>query len=359
MNNPDILKRNKALKNLHAGKRCFLIGNGPSINDQDLLLLRDEIKICFNGFYKHPHCKQIRPDYWMTADPDIWRKKEQFLLPILKAIELNEIDVKLFLPRSGMCGVGESRFLDIHYFKYGKSGYQKNKAIDFCKGIPSAQNVMLVGLMLAFYLGCNPIVLLGADHTWWSWSRQEYRGKETPHFFKNDYSPISERYSYDLLQSTIYVQRFQYLQLINYAQRRGFDIYNATPAGELDLFPRIEYESLFPGGVRMASMQDFLSSQPHLPGHLGSAAQKMIQEGQYAAALVLIDEALRHNINRSEKILGLNYLRALCLNGLGLVREAINEARYECIYNPGNRENAVRLLENMGDSFPVQQQKAL
>jgi hypothetical protein len=344
---------------MHAGKRCFLIGNGPSINDQDLLLLGDEITICFNGFYKHPQCKEIGPDYWMTADPDIWRKKEQFLLPIIKAIESNEIVVKLFLPMWGNCHLGESRFLDIHYFKYDQSGCQNSKPIDFCKGIPLAQNVMLVGLMLALYLGCNPIVLLGADHTWWRWNREEYKGKETPHFFKNDYSPISERYSYDLLQSTIYVQKYQYLRLIDYAQRRGFEIYNATPAGELDLFPRIEYECLFPGGMPTASIHDFLSGQPHMAGQLGGAAQKMILEEQYAAALVLIDEALRHNINRSQKILGLNYLRALCLNGLGLVREAINEARYEYICNPDNRKNAVRLLENMGDSSPIKHNKAL
>jgi hypothetical protein len=362
LNNLDILQKNKTLKNKHAAKRCFIIGNGPSIVDQDLLLLKDDIKICLNDFYNHPQCKEIGPDYWMTADPNYWHEKDRLLVPLLEALESNRILTRLFFPTAGSIKVERSYYLNIHYFSYDAGARQLNEAIDFCKEIPPfAQNVMLVGLMLAFYMGCNPIFLIGADHSWWAWQRDEYAGKNNPHFYKdkNDYSPISERYSYDLLQSTIYVQRYQYLQLINYAQRRGFDIYNATPGGELDLFPRIEYESLFPGGMRMASVQDFLSRQPHLAGQLGGAAQKMIQEGQYATALVLIDEALRHNINRSEKILGLNYLRALCLNGLGFIREAINEARYEYINNPGNRENAVCLLENMGDPFPFQQQKAM
>ncbi len=347
------------MKNNHAGKRCFLIGNGPSINDQDLLLLKDDIKICFNGFYKHPQCKEITPEYWMTADPEIWKKKEQFLLPIINAIETNEIVVKLFLPLWGMCGLGESRFLDVHFFKYDESAYQKTKAIDFCKGIPIAQNVMLVGLMLAFYLGCNPIILLGADHTWWSWNREEYSGMETPHFFKNDYSPISERYSYDLLQSTIKVQKHQYLQLIDYAQRRGFDIYNATPGGELDLFPRIDFEDLFPGSMPMTSKRKYFCRHPSLAGELGGTARKLMQEGQFAGALVIIDEALRQNINRTEKILGLNYLRAQCLSGLGLHSEAVKEARYDYIRNPTNRENAAQLLQALDAPAPSLQDEAM
>lgn len=358
----DILQKNKTLKNKHAGKRCFIIGNGPSIVDQNLLLLKDEIKICLNDFYNHPQCKEIGPEYWMTADPNYWHEKDRLLVPLLETIESNRILTRLFFPTAGSIKVERSYYLNIHYFYYDSGTRQLNEAIDFCKGIPPfAQNVMLVGLMLAFYMGCNPIFLIGADHSWWAWKRDDYAGKDNPHFYKdkNDHSPISERYPYDLLQSTIYVQRHQYLQLINYAQRRGFDIYNATPGGELDLFPRITYESLFPGGMCLASVQDFLSSQPRLVGQLGGVAQTMIQDGQFAAALVLIDEALRQNVNRSEKILGLNYLRALCLNGLGLVREAINEARYDYICNPGNRENAAHFLQAMGDLFPLQKDAAL
>ena len=46
----DILKNNKKFKNIHEGKRCFIIANGPSIKTQDLRLLKNEI--CFSSFIK-------------------------------------------------------------------------------------------------------------------------------------------------------------------------------------------------------------------------------------------------------------------------------------------------------------------
>ena len=36
----NLLAKNKELKRIHAGRRCFLVGNGPSLNSQDVLLLR-------------------------------------------------------------------------------------------------------------------------------------------------------------------------------------------------------------------------------------------------------------------------------------------------------------------------------
>src|SRR5690349_18838408 len=49
-----LLKRNEVFRNLHKGRRCFIIGNGPSIKDQDLSPLANEITLVTNSFHVHP-----------------------------------------------------------------------------------------------------------------------------------------------------------------------------------------------------------------------------------------------------------------------------------------------------------------
>ncbi len=41
----------RKLYNIHSGKRCFIIGNGPSLKSEDLDKLRDEISFASNGIY--------------------------------------------------------------------------------------------------------------------------------------------------------------------------------------------------------------------------------------------------------------------------------------------------------------------
>ena len=49
-----ILKRNKELKDRHKGGRCFIVLNGPSINNHDLSSLKDEEVFATNYFYRAP-----------------------------------------------------------------------------------------------------------------------------------------------------------------------------------------------------------------------------------------------------------------------------------------------------------------
>src|SRR6476646_10859762 len=49
-----LIARNAELRNRHKERtRCFVIGNGPSLKTQDLTLLKDEITIVANSFFKH------------------------------------------------------------------------------------------------------------------------------------------------------------------------------------------------------------------------------------------------------------------------------------------------------------------
>src|SRR5438067_13410697 len=49
-----LLQRNSRFREAHAGNRCFVIGNGPSLAGQDIFPLEGEITFVMNTFFAHP-----------------------------------------------------------------------------------------------------------------------------------------------------------------------------------------------------------------------------------------------------------------------------------------------------------------
>ena len=67
----EIVKNNVELKDKHKGGRCFLLGSGPSIKDENLKPLKNEIVFALNNFYVHDDFPEIMSGdvekYYMTA----------------------------------------------------------------------------------------------------------------------------------------------------------------------------------------------------------------------------------------------------------------------------------------------------
>ena len=67
----DLVAKNIELKDIHKGKRCFLLGSGPSIKKEDLRPLKNEIVFALNNFYVHEDFTEIMsgdvPKYYMIA----------------------------------------------------------------------------------------------------------------------------------------------------------------------------------------------------------------------------------------------------------------------------------------------------
>ena len=63
-----------SFKNIHAGERCFLVGNGPSINKTDLSLLKNENTFGFSRVYFH---ETFSPKYYLA-------ESESFLICFIK-----------------------------------------------------------------------------------------------------------------------------------------------------------------------------------------------------------------------------------------------------------------------------------
>src|SRR5882672_2735030 len=63
-----LLRENEKLRDRHAGRRCFIIGNGPSLRAQDLTPLSGEVTFVMNAFWKHPILDLWQPTYFCFAD---------------------------------------------------------------------------------------------------------------------------------------------------------------------------------------------------------------------------------------------------------------------------------------------------
>ncbi len=346
----DLLGKNDGLRGAHAGRRCFIVGNGPSLAAQDLSRLKGEVCIVTGSFHRHPEASSIRPRYWVIADPEYWTRAEELFVPVFrKAVDLS-IPTLLFLPTGGFpyfSGFRTGPLVDIHHFHYDPA--RGNEApIDFASGIPEyANNVIMICLMLGYYLGCNPIYLIGCDHDWLKTTREEYERTVVEHFYaeKRPDAPATKM-PWD--QWTVAMRRadLQYRALNDYAVRWGFDVYNATRGGYLDYFPRIPYESLFPrdGNGGAPELPDAGADDPM---RLGRAAIRLMEERDAPSARVLIERALRCNVNRPAKVLGLDYLMAVCLARMGRYPEAARYARQDHEGNPGNRERSSLLVAQL------------
>lgn len=245
----DALRKNERLKNIHAGRRCFLVGNGPSLNTQDITLLKNEIAIVATSFFRHPQAKQANPSYWVFADPSFWIKPEQYFVPAFRYALEKDISTKLFVPSGGFhffANFIRSPLIDLNFYRYDSSR-DITKPIDFSQGIPQyGQNVMTVCLMLALYLGCNPIYFIGCDRDYWNMTKEDYETYSVRHFYEEpNPSKCSEHMPWEEWLAAKARTDYEYEQLKRYANIRGIKIYNATPGGHFDQFPRVNYESLF------------------------------------------------------------------------------------------------------------------
>lgn len=247
--------KNASLKNIHQDRRCFILGNGPSLANQNLTLLKNDMKIVVNSFYRHPQVEEIHPEYWVVSDPLFWQQPENTLEPLLNALQSKRFRTKFFIPSEGASLLIEradaGANIDPHIFHYNHN-LTRIEDIDLSQNVPPwGQNVICTALMIAFHLGYNDIYLMGCDHTWWEYTKEKYveDALQHRHFYQNPVelklSTLPEQLTYEELQQTIVNQRKQYELLKEYGNKKRQYIYNATRGGLLDIFPRIDYESLF------------------------------------------------------------------------------------------------------------------
>lgn len=242
----ELLERNRAFLGRHSGQRCFVIGTGPSLKRLDLGPLGNDITFGMNTFWQHPVVEQWQPTYFCLGDPVFQQQTDemdQFFDNLTSRVPRSTFFVPLlgYEPYSQRLSQGRTFYYDMF------RTWPRLDDLDLTRQIPVFGTVAQLCLMLAIYMGCSPIYLLGLDHDWLaqpgilSHFHNGYGGMAaSPDRRSQPEAPESYRFK---MQCLLFLWGL-YEALSDIARRRGIEIINLTDGGCLDVFPRGDYESI-------------------------------------------------------------------------------------------------------------------
>lgn len=220
---------------------------GPSINKQDLSVLKNEIVFGVSTGYLHKQYSEVSPKYHIIPPVEYSEK-----LGFDEAEELfKEMDANTSKDTEFFFSITDCDFIKrLKLFKGKKvnyvafSGDMKNSfRFDITKTVPGVQSVPIMGIMIAMYMGFKEIYLIGCDHD--SIVTNTYI-----HAFEvKDTDPSCDKNGIirDKTDTYISVGKLfeQYRIISDEANKRNVKIFNVTAGGELETFPRLDLEGLF------------------------------------------------------------------------------------------------------------------
>ena len=239
-----ILSRNKALQNCFKGRRCFVIGNGPSLKQHDLLPLGNEVTVVMNHFYAHPVLKHWSPTVHCAGDPsgDYWlHSLERMLTEIHSDYHLLRLSVKPFVDKLNIDIPENIRYTKAHTDIFNWP--QKCLSLDLTQPLPRVQNTSILAVELALAMGCSPIYLLGLDYDYLShrsMDRHFYEAKDS------SFKPVdlgATSFEHQMMVCLNIWRCHETLKQI--AETRGQEIINITEGGFLDVYPLGKYCDCF------------------------------------------------------------------------------------------------------------------
>ncbi len=251
---PEVLTANSEMRNRHAGQRCFIVGNGPSVREVDLRSLQGETVFSVSNGYLHEGYVAMSPAYHCVPQITYGVMKEADVVAWFREMDKGIGPAELFLNETEADLVRRHGLFPkrrVHYLALQNSfdELDDRNVIDIARPIPRVESVPVMALLVAMYFGFREIVIIGVDHDSWRTGYYNY-AFEPKSVADKDVSVTSDgkilTSNFDTFQSLARLWR-QYRCLAQIAAANQIEILNAGHHGELDEFPRRSFESL---GVR-------------------------------------------------------------------------------------------------------------
>lgn len=230
----------------HAGRRCFILGNGPSLNRIDLAKLQGEISFGVNSIFLMTQTNGFLPTYYVVEDNLVFTENQQ---AIDAYAGVTKILPKVYAEKLACrdeCFVFD---MDTSFYnrrdpaRYAVPQFNREGEARFYCG----QSVTFINMQLAYYMGFEQVVLVGMDFSYTKPPSHDQQGNhihshgDDPNHFNKDYFGKGKTWKDPRLGRVLR----SYMRAKFEFESVGRSIVNATPGGELELFPRVAFESLF------------------------------------------------------------------------------------------------------------------
>ncbi len=222
-------------RNIHRGKRCFVIANGPSLARMNLDKLKNEFTMSMNRAYLLYDELGFLPSYYVCANELVL---EQFADDI----------AGLKLPRF----VNFSRrkyfthYKDDHGLLFLRFGFKLNDQFegDVTSAISSGGTVTFACLQLAYFMGFDEVILIGMDHDFAEQGRpNKIAVRTTPRDESHchpDYFPEGARWQLP----DLYRSELAYALARRAFEQDGRRIIDATAGGKCGVFEKMVFSTL-------------------------------------------------------------------------------------------------------------------
>ena len=262
-----ILSKNLELKNKYAGRRCFIVGGGPSIANIDLAKLSREYTFVVNDFEKNMQHRSLTPkfhvilesNYFTEGGPerrlDLFREKDKYI----------STDTTMILSLAARSFVNKHELFKQHKVYYvGTQGIFTNNLpfnINLNHYVPNPKNSVLMCMLAATWMGFEEIYLLGCEHSFLAQPLGKSKSLGFSHSYEDETSKLDNtdddvlkkyigpkelKSNYELSMANI-LQLFRNYRLFHTKAQKlhpNLKIFNATLNSFLDVFPMINFEDI-------------------------------------------------------------------------------------------------------------------
>lgn len=251
-------------KGVHAGERCFVMGNGPSLNLMDLSKLEGEVVFACNAAFLLFDRINWRPKYYVcvdsrvlpdrAADIDAMLESHPEMTGFFPAVLIEHAGKKQRTPTRLVLPTGPNRYFFNERPNSTDDLPRSMFSLDADEHVVQPHTVAITMLQLAAYMGFTTIYLIGCDTDYVLGDSVRTAGRDgeldvalvskrdddANHF---DPTYFGRRRKWHMPRTDLMIRHYEHAKAA--LESAGVRVYNATLGGKLEVFPRVHFEQLF------------------------------------------------------------------------------------------------------------------
>jgi hypothetical protein len=229
------IRRLAELKDVHKGRRAFIIGNGPSLKQTDLSRLKNEITFGMNRIYVMFPEMGFQTTYFCSINDLVIGQFHADILALPMPKFLAWRSHRHFTPQLPITNI--PTFL---YTSYTGPRFSP----DVRGRVWESATVTNVALQIAFHMGIQQVILIGVDHNFTSKGEANKTVVSTgddPNHVSPNYFGKGIRWQLPDLDTS----EIGYTLARDFYQKSGREVLDATVGGKLTIFRKVDYNTLF------------------------------------------------------------------------------------------------------------------